>query len=172
MKKFLFLVLVLGAVCLIWTDANSCGDKFLVVGRGIRYERAYAAVHPASILVYTNDPKLTKELQSTLTKSGHKIQTVPDETALFTNLKSTKYDLVLVNLTDVAHLEAQVMATPSKPAVLPVIYNATGTELDAAKKEYICVLKYSNKNKNAISVIDEVMEAKMKGKPLICKWTK
>ena len=172
MRSVLVLILVTGTMFLFWTDANSCGDKFLVIGRGIRYERAYAAVHPASILVFTNDPKLTKDLESTLTKSGHKIQTVGDETALFTNLKTTKYDLVLVNLKDVAHLEAAVMATPSKPAVLPVIFNTTGTELDTAKKEYNCVLKYSSKNKNAVTVIDEVMEAKLKGKPLICKWTK
>lgn len=171
MRNQCALLLVAVAFALFATDAFTCGDKFLVVGRGIRYERAFAAAHPASILIYSNDVKLSKDLESTLKKSGHKIQTVVDQTNLFANLKSTKYDLVLVSLSDVAALEAKIMATPSKPGVLPVVYNATGAELESAKKEYDCILKYSNKNKDAISVIDQVMDAKLKGKPQFCKWS-
>jgi hypothetical protein len=33
-------------------DLGACGDKFLRVGRSARYHR-YAAIHPASILIYT-----------------------------------------------------------------------------------------------------------------------
>lgn len=172
MRFLLVLLTVSVSLILCISDAFACGDKFLVVGRGIRYERAYAAVHPSSILLFSNDAKLSKEFESSLKKSGHKIQTVADEPSLFTNLKSAKYDLVLVNLKDVARLESNVIKTTYKPAVLPVIYNAIGSELDAAKKEYPCVLKYSKKNKNAVAVIDEVMEAKKKGKPQICKWAK
>ena len=29
----------------------ACGDKFMLVGRGVRFQRAYAAIHPASILI-------------------------------------------------------------------------------------------------------------------------
>lgn len=169
--------LVLGFVfvCLIspFGNAYSCGDKFLVVGRGIRYERAYAAAHPASILIYANtNNEATKDLQTMLKRSGHKIETVADEAKLFNTLQSKKYDVVLVNISEVALLEKKVMSTPSKPAVLPVIYNVSGAELDAAKSQYSCVLKYSKKNKNAITVIDEVMDTKLKGKPIACKWTK
>lgn len=173
MRSVLVLGLVLAAMILVIGDAYSCGDKFLVVGRGIRYERAYAAVHPASILIYSNNEnEATKELQSMLKKSGHKIETVANENKLFASLQGGKYDVVLVSLSDVALLERKVMSTPSKPAVLPVIYNVTGAELDAAKSQYNCVLKYSKKNKNAITVIDEVMDTKLKGKPIACKWTK
>lgn len=169
------LVLSLVFICLIlaFGNAYSCGDKFLVVGRGIRYERAYAAAHPASILIYQNtNNEATKDLQTMLKRSGHKIETVADETKLFNTLQSKKYDVVLVNLSEVALLERKVMSTPSKPAVLPVIYNVSGAELDSAKSQYSCVLKYSKKNKNAITVIDEVMDTKLKGKPITCKWAK
>jgi hypothetical protein len=172
MKKLLLPAFLFGMICLVWTDANSCGDKFLVIGRGLRYERAYAAVHPAAILVYTNDAKLNSELESILKKSGEKITIVPDEAALFANLQSTKYDLVLLNMSSVAALESRVMSTTYKPSVLPVIYNKTGTELNAAEKQYDCVLKYSGKNKDTVAVIDEVMDAKLKGKPQVCKWSK
>lgn len=172
MRSVLILVLMVGSLALVFTDAYSCGDKFLVVGRGIRYERAYAAVHPASILIYSENNDASKDLQSMLKKSGHKIQTVADETKLFSSLQSAKYDVVLVKLSDVALLEKKVQSTSSKPVVLPVIYNVTGSELEAAKKQHTCVLKYSKKNKDAIAVIDQVMETKLKGKPIICKWSK
>ena len=170
MRVLVAVLVVSASLILCATDAFTCGDKFLVVGRGIRYQRA--AVYPASILLYSQDVKVSKELQSSLQKSGHKIQTVADDSTLFSNLKATKYDLVLVSLKDVARLESNVITTTYKPAVLPVIYDAKGNELEAAKKEHQCVLKYSKKNKNAVAVIDEVMEAKKKGKPQICKWTK
>jgi hypothetical protein len=80
--------------------------------------------------------------------------------------------VVVLGLSDVALLEKKVISTPSKPTVLPIIYNITGAELDAAKSQYSCVLKYSNKNKNAVTVIDEVMEARKNGKPIACNWTK
>lgn len=172
MRYILIFGLLVSNLFLFTGNSYSCGDKFLVVGRGIRYERAYAAKFPASILIYSNNPDGVKDLQSMLKKSGHKIETVGDETKLFSTLQSNKYDVVLVGLSDVALLEKKVTATPSKPAVLPVIYNVTGAELDAAKSQYNCVLKYSNKNKNAISVIDEVMDARKKGKPIACNWTK
>lgn len=172
MKKLLLVGLAVSIIALLWTDVNACGDKFLVVGRGIRYERAYAAKYPASILIYSDNKDGVKDLQTMLKRSGHKIETVGDEAKLFSTLQSNKYDVVVVGLSDVALLEKKVIATPSKPAVLPVIYNVTGAELDAAKSQYSCVLKYSNKNKNAVNVIDEVMEARKKGKPIACNWTK
>lgn len=172
MKRLLLASLVLCTICLLSADAKACGDKFLVVGRGIRYERAYAAKYPASILIYSNNKDGVKDLQSTLKRSGHKIETVGDENKLFSTLQSGKFDVVVVGLSEVAFLEKKVMSTPSKPAVLPIIYNVTGAELDTAKSQYSCVLKYSNKNKNAVGVIDEVMEARKKGKPIACNWTK
>ena len=172
MKKVVLPSLALSFIFLLWTDINACGDKFLVVGRGIRYERAYAAKYPGSILIYSENKDGIKDLQSMLKKSGHKIETVGEETKLFSTLQSSKYDVVIVGLSDVTLLEKKVIATPSKPAVLPIIYNVTGAELNAAKSQYSCVLKYSNKNKNAVAVIDEVMEARKKGKPIACNWTK
>jgi DNA-binding NtrC family response regulator len=172
MKKVLLAGIALSFISLLWTDVNACGDKFLVVGRGIRYERAYAAKFPASILIYSDNKDGVKDLQSMLKKSGHKIETVGDEAKLFSSLQANKYDVVVVGLSDVALLEKKVISTPSKPAVVPVIYNVTGAELDAAKSQYSCVLKYSNKNKNAVTVIDEVMEARKKSKQIACKWTK
>lgn len=166
----LFLVLSL------WTIVSACGDKFLVVGRGIRYERLRAAVHPGSILIYRNvnydDPKAGTELESALKKVGHTVQSVNDVTKLDSTLKTGKFDLVILNLADTPLLEEQIITSPSKPAVLPIIYNKSGTELAAAGKQYDCILKASGKNTNVLSVVDEAVGEKQKGQPVKCKWSK
>jgi hypothetical protein len=176
MKKLLFLfALATVALITVSTNASACGDKFLVVGRGLRYERAYAAEHPGSILIYRNrnydDPKAGSDLENALKKAGHKVQSVDDVTTLGAILKSTKFDLVVINLSDAPMLEEQIISSAFKPAVLPVIYNKTGTELAAAGKQYDCILKASGKNTDALKVVDSAMDEKMKGNPLKCKWS-
>lgn len=174
-KTLCLFALAIAALILVTTNANACGDKFLVVGRGLRYERAYAAEHPGSILIYRNanyeDPKAGNDLESALKKAGHKVQSVDNVTTLDAMLKSTKFDLVVINLSDAPMLEEQIINSPSKPAVLPVIYNKTGTELAAAGKQYDCILKASGKNTDALKVVDSAMAEKMKGNPLKCKWS-
>lgn len=177
MKKLLFTILISTiAVIGLWSTADSCGDKFLVIGRGIRYERAYAAVHPGSILFYmshsSDDAKVNTALQDILTKAGHKVQTVNDTANLDSTLKTEKFDLVLINLSDAALLEQQIISSPSKPAVLPIIYNRTGTEVATAGKDYQCVLKAAGKNTDILQVVDEAMGEKLSGAPVKCKWSK
>lgn len=160
----------------VGTVASACGDKFLVVGRGIRFERLHAAAHPGSILIYRNasyeDPKAGSDLQDALKKVGHTVQSVDDVTKLDATLKTGKFDLVILNLADTPLLEEQIISSPSKPAVLPIIYNRTGTEVAAAGQKYDCILKASGKNTNVLSVVDEAMGEKQQGAPVKCKWSK
>lgn len=164
------------ALVSLWTTANACGDKFLVVGRGIRYERAHAAINPGSILIYRNhnyeDPKSGADLENALKKVGHTVQTVDDVTKLDATLKSGKFDLVVVNLADAPLLEQQIINSPSKPSVLPIIYNRTGNEVTAAGKQYDCVLKAAGRNTNVLSVVDQAVGEKKKGVPVKCNWSK
>src|ERR1700737_663493 len=44
----LLLIVALNSVATLF----ACGDKFVVFGQGVRFQRAYAATHPGSILVY------------------------------------------------------------------------------------------------------------------------
>jgi len=43
-------IITLSLIC-VSADLSACGDKFLRVGRSARF-KGYAAVHPASILIY------------------------------------------------------------------------------------------------------------------------
>jgi DNA-binding NtrC family response regulator len=175
-KTFALVTLVLFGLGAFWKTTSACGDKFLVLGKGLRYERAKAAAHPGSILIYLDnnpeDQKFGTDLENALKKAGHQIQTVDNTSQLTTTLKSGKFDLVLLNLSDAPLLEEQIITSPSKPAVLPIIYNQTGTEVAAAGKQYDCILKAGSKNTNVLQVVDEAVGERQKGAPVKCKWSK
>lgn len=175
-KRLVVLLAVIAAFVCVSKSAVACGDKFLVIGRGLRYERAYAAEHPGSILLYRDlkgdDAKAGEDLEKALKKAGHKVQSVGDEATLDATLKSSRFDLVVLSLNNATMLEQKIIESPSRPAVLPVIYNRTGNELAAAGKQYDCILKASGKNTDALKVVDAAMAEKMKGEPVKCKWSK
>ena len=58
-------------------DLQACGDKFLLVGRGAKFRQAYAAVYPASILVFASPQRSAAKairdprLQTDLKTAGH-----------------------------------------------------------------------------------------------------
>jgi hypothetical protein len=72
-------VLVATVVAGVSEPLFACGDKFLLVGRGVRFQKAYAAIHPASILIVV-PPKVVKNaavrdgrLMTALKMAGHRV---------------------------------------------------------------------------------------------------
>jgi ABC-type amino acid transport substrate-binding protein len=157
----------LGAVLFLSAAAyvDACGDKFLVVGRGVRYTRVRAAARPASILLYMNPasrvPAAVKDakLEASLKQAGHKVQTVETASQLNDALKTSKFDLVVADVADGPALEKQVSKSAG-PAVVPVLYNPTDGELAAARQEYGCALK--TPSKDPLAAIDEAMAQRAK----------
>ncbi len=146
-------------------QATACGDKFLVVGRGLRYDRAYPAKHPSSVVIYLEDQKVSRQLEGILKTSGHKVRSISDEAGLFSTLQSGKFDVVLIPLSRAAELQNRIQLAQGKPAVLPVTFKMSKED---SKKEQ-CILNISGKNRHPVAMIDQVMEARIKGLPQICK---
>jgi len=145
---------------------NACGDKFLQIGRGARF-RAYAAIYPASILIYAHGlgPSTAvrdRGLQASLKAAGHTLTTVEDERLLEQALKSDKFDLVLADVSDAASLELEVQSSPTRPTLLPVTFKPTKMEADALEKQFNCRLKSSDRSDRYLSVIDDAMKARAK----------
>ena len=168
-KKLVSFGVLIGALLVFAPIAFSCGDKFLVVGRGMRYG---TAKYPATILIYSHNNEQSKDLQSILKMAGHKLQTVSTETDLLSSVNATRYDIVLMDLNDAVMFEQKVETTKNKPAVVPVIYSETGAEVSNAVSKYDCILHGEKKNRNLVKVVDSVMEEKTKGAPLKCEWSK
>ncbi len=148
---------------LVAGDALACGDKFLVIGRGVRSQRVKGAVHRAAILMYLDPeselPAATKEqgLQSNLRLAGHRLQSVGDRRELAESLRTGSYDIVLAGIADLPSLEPELAASPGRPTLLPILYNPTVEELEAAKRQYQCVLKSPSKKQHYLAVIEDAL---------------
>lgn len=157
-----------GGALLAAREAGACGDKFLVIGRGVRQQRAQGAVQRASILLYLDsrgelERTLREEkVEANLKLAGHTLRSVASRSELTERLASGKYDIVLVSLSDIPAVEQAVGSGPARPFLLPVIHNPTGEELAEAESEYSCVMRSPSTKKHYLAVIDEAMALKKK----------
>jgi hypothetical protein len=148
-------------------DLAACGDKFLVMSRGTRFQRAAVARQPANILVYTNPssalPKaLAKVLQDDiLRKAGHRPTTVSDPSQLEQALRQGGWDLVVADLDDSAVMRGQLRG-PAAPMIMPVAYNVTGAVVAQAKKDYLRVVKGPVKSQAFLDAVDDALALRQK----------
>lgn len=168
------LVLALGfAAGLSSWDALACGDKFLLLGRSLRYEEAYAAKHPASVLLYVDPSRgfatVGPEVVKLLQKAGHKPVAVESRAALAAAMKSTPFDVILSDISDLEAVSADVAAAGSHAVVLAVIYAPSAAEKTAAEKRYSCLLSAKGKDRHFLAVVNEVMRLREKGREPDCK---
>ena len=147
-------------------SAQACGDKFVLLGRGVKFQRAYAAIYPASILIYAQPQRHAAKairdprLQSDLKQAGHRVSLVDSETALARALASERVDLVLTDVADADHTATQSASSPSKPIVLPVMYEPTKEEVKRIEARYQCRLKSSDKADRYLVTIDDAMKVR------------
>jgi len=161
---------VVGVVAVMLTPGSAvlsaCGDKFLRVGRSARF-RGYAAVHPASILIYrpvNSTPEGIKELEALLRRAGHKPLAVDNTVALSQTFAAAHYDLVIAEYADAGKIHAELESVPSRPDVLPILYKPTKGVATQAEKDYHFLLKPHAMNKSeALAEIDHLMELRLKG---------
>jgi hypothetical protein len=64
---------------------------------------------------------------------------------------------VLADLKAAPLLEPEAKAAPSRPTILPTLYNPTEAELAAASRQYTCVVKSPGDQKDYMTVINEAM---------------
>ena len=165
------LCLTAAAVLLATQVADACGDKFLLVGRGIKFQRGYAAVHRASILLYAGPSASGRQsviqdakFQAALTSAGHQITVVQNADAVKSALKTGTYDVVLAEITQAAALGTETDLAASKSIVLPVVEEKpTKDQIETCKRLFpTCKLKSSGKPLSFLEVIDKEMEARVK----------
>jgi hypothetical protein len=109
----------------ITSDLIACGDKFLVAGRGTRYQRPKTA-RAASILIYA-DPasavaaSLKKEkVESLLKLEGHRATRVQSLEELSAVVSSGRYDVILTATSDSANVQRLLQTSRDAATVLAV----------------------------------------------------
>jgi DNA-binding NarL/FixJ family response regulator len=106
-------------------DLFACGDKFLVGGRGTRYQRPKNA-RAASVLIYA-DPasavaaSLKKaKVESLLKLEGHKATNVQTLDELSNVMTSGRYDVILTANSDSANVQRMLATGPDAAIVVGV----------------------------------------------------
>jgi hypothetical protein len=170
-KKLLWGLVFLPVAMAMGRDALACGDKLVVVGRGLRANRAMGAPRRASILVYA-DPKGSLpaaleegHLRKDLERAGHRLRTATSREEFDTALGTGSYDLVLADFKTAPLLESEARAAASKPTVLPTLFNPSEAELAAATRQYTCIVKSPGDLKAYMTVINEAMAERARQAP-------
>src|SRR5436190_4637777 len=156
-------IALLFAVVLLGSSArlSACGDKFLVVGRGTRFQSGARATHPASVLIYAPPecvpPKSAcdKKFQIVLRQAGYRSMTATSAEELAGLLKQRSYDVVIADIADARAVERLAALEPSGPAVLPIVINATGEQLDEARKRWGTALKSPATTASLLDAVDD-----------------
>lgn len=163
---------ILVAVSAVPGDA--CGDKLLLLGRGIRFQSRHTP-RPASVLLYLpasvaaggtlTDPKL----ESALREAGHALRSASTRQELDEALRAGQYDVVLSDLAHAADLRQALDAAGSTPVVVPVVYllapptsQQKKADVARAKKEFSMVLQMPGRPGHYCATVDKAMELKLK----------
>ena len=164
-------VFVIGLVAIVTAasvDVGACGDKFLRVGRSSRFRR-YAAVHPATILIYkpvNATPAGIEALKAILKQAGHKAVAIDNGTGFLGAVTAAEYDLVIADYGDAPRIKKDLQSAASKPVLLPILYKPTKTVEAEAEKQYACLIKPHAMTKyDALAEIDRLMQLKLTGSP-------
>jgi hypothetical protein len=168
MRKPLDAALLLAVSGLASITGFACGDKLVLPIGNLRFHQVIESPRPPSILAYTppNSPvaEVVEELkrQSAGKRMGLTFYSLEDPARLDEALRSQKYDLLLVDAGDADKLVRRAQSVPSKPVVLPVVYQSSKSAAAEAEKKFHCVLTAPNSPSRYLSAIDRAMAFKLK----------
>lgn len=165
-KLALAVLLSAGVVVCCGVSANACGDKLLVLGRGIRLGTLLGN-RPVKILAYQHagthgaDLITDSQFQSALKSAGYQLRVVRDTEELEVALRLGKYDLLLADIADSDALESTLQSSAAAPTLIPIVYQPTKADLVTVEKRYRYVLKASRKGGGNLSAIEQALETKL-----------
>jgi hypothetical protein len=166
-RRFIATSLMLVSVAGGWQVAEACGDKFLLVGRGARFQRAYASVNPGHVLVYARPalragtPLRDTRLHRLLRQAGHAVSVIEDDTLFEQAVRSPTVDIVLVDLTDAERVDGLARAAASRPRVVPVRPVVNTPELDRLQQQFACKLKATDNSVRWLDTIEDAMKLRV-----------
>ena len=146
---------------------HACGDKFLMVGRGAKFQRVYASVYPGKVLIYARpsmdskaairDPQLHKALR----QAGHSVSVIEDWPLLEQALRSVPVDVVLVDVAEAERLRTAILQAAGNPDALYVAFPSKTVSTD---KQIVCKLKASDRPVRFLDEVENVMKARSRTK--------
>ena len=165
MNRTMRVVCVAGALTAgLYQPLDACGDKLLLVGRGLRFQRAYASLNPGHVLVYAraalgpNAAIRSTELHRALRQAGHSVSVIEDAGLLEQALLSTRVDVVLADVNEAHHVASLAAASATPPEVLFVAYPSTRGS--SPPSGVVCKLKPSDRVLKFLDAIEDAMKVR------------
>jgi hypothetical protein len=166
MRRRVFITALIAATAAGSIDVDACGDKFLRVGRSARFRR-YAAVHPASILIFS-PANATRagidELKAMLKRAGHSPVALDRHANVSAALAASRYDVVIADYLDVDRLKVDLQSAASQAALLPILEKPSKAVETEAMRQYVFLLQPHAMTKyDALAEIDRLMDSRRRG---------
>jgi len=176
-RLLVWIALTLVVLAPMAADLRACGDKLLVLGRGIRFQSRHTP-RAAAVLVFLppaaagqaiTDPNL----ESALREAGHTVHAVTTNDELLDALRGGAYDVVLTNVTNASDLERAQRNAPGTAVVLPAVYltapsgrhptkQQTKADEAMATKDFGVVVQVPSRPGYYCAAVDKAMEMKLK----------
>lgn len=143
------------------TSLLACGDKFLVAGRGARFQRG--AAH-ATILIYAPPASSLSggigsfSVDGALSRAGYRPATAASAEELGEILKEKRPEVVVVGLEDARAVEKHASPGSAGPIILPVLRNASRREMAEARKAWGVALKSPASSDSLLDAVDEAVQ--------------
>ncbi len=151
----------------VGTSLLACGDKFLVAGRGARFQRGGAR---APVLIYAPLSSTLRggpgnlSVDSVLSRAGYHPAVAASAEELGRILKDGSPGIVLVDIADARTVEKLVPAGSPGPIILPVLSNTSRQEVAAARKTWGVALKSPASSDSLLDAVDEAVDLHAKAR--------
>jgi vacuolar-type H+-ATPase subunit F/Vma7 len=152
-------------VCAHGADVTACGDKFLLLGRSIGYDKILKASRPGTVLIYSS-PALPPafgdgRFSALMELAGHHQHSVTDAASLEHALATGKIDLVVVDAALSEDIANHVRAS-STALVVPVASGISGARRSELERKFGCVLSLPANARQVVELIDKAMALRAK----------
>jgi hypothetical protein len=144
------------------TTLLACGDKFLVAGRGARFQRGGARA--TSVLIYAplssslRGGPGAQSVDGVLTRAGYHPGVAASMEEFGRLLREGAPGVVVVDIADAPAVAQYAPAAPAGPIILPVLKNASRQDVTAARKAYGVALKSPASDDNLLDAVDEAVD--------------
>lgn len=155
---------------------HACGDKLMMLGRGIRFQSKHTP-RAAAVLLYlpesaTGQALTDPNLESALREAGHAVRAVTSPVDLETALRNGTFDVVLANIDHAPELQRVKSVESGSAVVLPAIYlvapasygkQQSKAARERASKDFSIIVAVPGRPGHYCHAVDQAMERKLKG---------
>lgn len=141
----------------------ACGDKYLSLGLGTRFERSPAERRAAAVLLYVvpgSDLSRTfggQSVEEGMKKVGYQPTQVGSAAEFDAALRARSWDVIVLDGRDSATV-SQRLPKAGGPHLVPVLARPTKDELKQARKVYETVLETPTKSRVFLETVDEALD--------------